>query len=272
MNQDGVMEILKKLEPEAAPFKVIFSGKESRKTYGCYHPENGEIIIHNGNFKSPKGLREGALLYTAIHEFAHHMHFTTAAVPVGVRAHTREFRRIFHGLLEKAERLALLENPYASFPDLRKLTEEIQQRVLTPQGEQAREFGTLLLRAEALCAKHGLRFEDYVERILQFDRSTVKTIMRLPALELPPRLGYENMKLIAAERQQDRQAELARRLLEGKSRDLAKGAVGPPPRELNKESDLEMLKREKRRLKDTIRGLETKLHEVENRLKELQKV
>ena len=270
MNQDQVMGILKKLEPKAAPFKVIFSGKESRRAYGCYHPDGARIIIHNGNFKTENGLREGALLYTAVHEFAHHMHFTTAAIPVGVRAHTREFRRIFHSLLEKAEEMSLMENPYASYPDLKNLTEEIQQKVLTTQGEQAREFGSLLIRAEALCTKHGLRFEDYVERILQFDRSTVRTIMRIPALELPPRLGYENMKLIAAERQQDRRNELTRRLLGGESRDLAKGAVKPPPSKNFEEEDMESLRREKQRLEHTIQTLQTKLHEVENRMRELK--
>lgn len=269
MNQDHVAGVLKKLEPKAAPFSVIFSGKESNKAYGCYHPDGAEIIIHNRNFKTDDGVREGALLYTAIHEFAHHMHFTTAAVPVGVRAHTREFRSIFHGLLEKAEKMSLLENPYGSYPDMKALTEEIQKTVLTTQGQQAREFGTLLIRAQGLCEKHGLRFEDYVERVLQFDQATIKTIMRMPALEIPPQLGYENMKLIAAEKQQEKREELTRRLLNGESRDMAKGAVKTPPKDLEEEN-LEKLRKEKEKLEHTIRSLEAKLHEVENRLMELE--
>lgn len=268
MNQDQVTGLLRQLEPQAEPFTLLFSGKESRKAYGVYHPEKAEIIIHNRNFVSDNGFREGALLYTAVHEFAHHIHFTTAAGPVGMRAHTREFRRIFHGLLEKAEKMNLMENPFTANPDMQALTEEIRQKILTTQGQQAREFGILLIKAQGLCEIHGLRFEDYVERVLQFDQSTIKTIMKIPSLEAPPRLGYENLKLIAGEKKQELREELTRRLLGGESRDVAKAAVKPAPKELQ-EPGLTQLQKEKQKLENTIRTLEAKLQEIEDRLREL---
>jgi len=269
MNQDQVTSILKKIEPNAAPFTLLFSGKESNKAYGVYHPDKGEIIIHNRNFVTDDGVKEGALLYTAVHEFAHHIHFTTSPVPVGHRAHTRAFREIFHSLLEKAENSSLLENPFTSNDDIKSVTDEIRQKILTTQGQQARDFGILLIKAQGLCEKYGLRFEDYVERNLQFDQSTIKTIMRIPAFEIPPQLGYENMKLIAAEKKQDARTELTRRLMSGESRDMAKGAVKPLPKE-PEEENLKKLQREKDKLEKTIMTLEAKLHEVENRLMELE--
>ncbi|MCK4514270.1 MAG: hypothetical protein KAU31_03380, partial [Spirochaetaceae bacterium] len=71
MNQDQVKEQLLRLEDDTEEFFLIFSGKRSKKANGLYHPDTREIILHNRNFES-----DTALMYTAIHEFAHHIHFT----------------------------------------------------------------------------------------------------------------------------------------------------------------------------------------------------
>ena len=68
MNQDQVKEILLRLNEDVEEFFVIFSGKQSNKVNGLYHPDTREIILHNRNFENDQ-----LLMYTAIHEFAHHV-------------------------------------------------------------------------------------------------------------------------------------------------------------------------------------------------------
>ena len=50
MNQDQVKEKLLEIESDVQDFKVILSGKKSKKVNGLYNPEKMEIIIHNKNF------------------------------------------------------------------------------------------------------------------------------------------------------------------------------------------------------------------------------
>ena len=266
MNQDQVKSLLLKLDSQAPPFTLIFSGKESKKVHGLYHPENNEIIIHNRNFTT-----DGAMLYTAIHEFAHHLHFTRSHRPVGAKAHTAEFRRIFHRLLEKAEKLSIIENQYDSFPDLAELTKEIRTKYLKGQGELAVKLGQALIKAEEICRSHELRFEDYLERVLQFDKSTARVIMRVPQIEAPPELGYENLKLIASKSKDDERKSVSGRLISGESRDCAKTMEEPEALE-KKEivTPINRLKIEKQRLEKSIETLEMKLAALNTKISELE--
>lgn len=263
MNQDQVKEILLRLDGGAEDFSLIFSGKTSKKVNGLYHPEKREIIIHNRNFQS-----DGALLYTAVHEFAHHLHFTRSAVPVGPRSHTREFRRILHGLLARAEELALISNPYEEHRDLAELTREIRENLLKIQGENAARLGEAFIAARELCQKYDLRFDDYVERVLQFDQATARAVMTVPFVEAPPELGYENLKLIAAERDPEKQIRLKEGLVRGESRDLAKSEASRQAEE-NGDAPRDRLLKEKHRLERTIRTLEEKLKALDERLASL---
>ena len=68
MNQDKVKEILLSLRDTSLEFSVTFTGKESKKVNGLYKPDTKEILIHNKNFKN-----DNQLVYTAIHEYAHHL-------------------------------------------------------------------------------------------------------------------------------------------------------------------------------------------------------
>jgi hypothetical protein len=49
----------------------FFQGKAVKKSMVFISLKQLEIIIHNHNFKD-----DNALLYTAIHEYAHHVHFS----------------------------------------------------------------------------------------------------------------------------------------------------------------------------------------------------
>jgi len=263
MNQDQVKEFLLRLDGTAEEFTLIFSGKESRKVHGLYHPDKREIVIHNRNFQS-----DGALLYTAVHEFAHHLHFTRSPVPVGARSHTAEFRKILHELLDRAENTGLLESPYDSNPELAAVTREIRETLFRNQGEAARQLGMALRRASDLCSRYELRFEDYLERVLQFDRSAARTVMTIPELEAPPTLGYENLKLAASQRNPEKREEVLSRLAAGESRDQARTAIREEPAD-GELTPRDRLLKEKARLEKTIGTLELKLKALEERISTL---
>ena len=90
MNQDQVKSILLEVEECPTPFTLVFSGKANKKVNGLYKPENAEIVLHNKNFES-----DNQLLYTALHEYAHHLHHVRRGGLQQSRPHTQEFGQYF---------------------------------------------------------------------------------------------------------------------------------------------------------------------------------
>ena len=261
MNQEQVKELLLRLEPDTEEFQVIFSGKQSKRVNGIYHPEKREIIIHNRNFKS-----DNDLMYTAIHEFAHHLHFTRSPVPVTNRAHTQEFWALFHGLLEKAETLSLYTNLFEQEAEFRLLTDRIRTSFLAKNGQLMKDFGKLLIEAEALCRKYNARFEDYVDRVLGVHRTTARVLMRIHSLDVNPEIGYENMRTVASLKSEEEREKAEEAFLQGQSPDRVKAEFA---RRRKEEDPLERLRQEKRRIEKTIQSLSKRLEEIENRLSEI---
>ena len=262
MNQDQVKEMLLQIEEDVEEFFLIFSGKRSKKANGVYHPETREIIIHNRNFEN-----DNALIYTAIHEYAHHIHFTTSAVPVGPRSHTQEFRSILHRLLIRGEEVGVYENPFISDPEFISLTDRIRNTFLTPNGKLMKELGEALIEAEILCRKRGTRFEDYVERALSMDHRTAMTLMKIHSYDVNPEIGYHNMTTVAGIRNEEKRFAAEEAFEHGLSPDMVKTSLKTKPPE-ERESPLEKLEKERRRIQRTIRSLESKLQEVETRIRE----
>ena len=265
MNQDQVKEQLLRLEDDIEEFFLIFSGKRSKKANGLYHPDTREIILHNRNFES-----DTALMYTAIHEFAHHIHFTTSAVPVGPRAHTVEFRSILHRLLDKAEELEIYTNPFDADPEFAALTHKIKTRFLTLNGRLMKDFGETLIEVEVLCKKRGARFEDYVERVLSLDKRTATTLMKIHSYDINPELGYTNMVTVAGIRTEEKRLEAEERFEAGQSPDMVKIGLKARPSD-EPEDPIRKLEKERLRIQRTIRSLQTKLQEVEERLTHISK-
>jgi hypothetical protein len=107
MNHEQVKMLLERVRPAAAPFQVVLSGKKSRKVNGLYKPGGREIVLHNRNFAS-----DNELVYTALHEYAHHLQFCTPPLPRSARTHTIRFWSLFHSLLADAERAGLYRSPF----------------------------------------------------------------------------------------------------------------------------------------------------------------
>ena len=68
MDNEKIKEMLLDISPSSLEFTVTQSGKESKRVNGLYKPDTHEIILHNKNFKT-----ENELVYTAVHEYTHHL-------------------------------------------------------------------------------------------------------------------------------------------------------------------------------------------------------
>ena len=256
MNQDEVKNALLSIEDAPLDFSLIFSGKKSKKVNGLYKADTREIIIHNRNFNDGN-----LLLYTAIHEYAHHLHACSLGGKLSSRSHTAEFWAILHRLLEKAETKGTYKNVFYTSPELAALTETIKQKYLHENGNLVKEFGMHLLKAHELCEAIGGRFEDYIDRVLRIPKSSATTAMKIYQYNLNPSLGADNMRFVAGIRNEEDRVEAEEALLNGQSPDSVKvKSKGAPPEPKIK------LEKEKSRLERTIASLSKRLDEVEREL------
>ena len=271
MNQDQVKNILLKIAGAPLEFSVVFSGKKSGRVNGLYKTATREIILHNRNFSSD-ATGENLLLYTAIHEYAHHLHCCSRGGTLSVKAHTSEFWAIFHELLEKAEAKNIYRNVYSGSPELEKLTAQIKQKFLEENGNLVKELGKYLLKASELCDKIGGRFEDYVDRVLRIPRLAAQTAIKMFQYDLNPGVGADNMRFLAGIRDNDDRASAEKALLTGKSPDSVKTALRKQNASVltqTEEDQKQYLKKEKIRLEKTIVTLNKRLDEVNEELKKL---
>jgi hypothetical protein len=273
LNQDQVKEKLLAIEDAPLDFTLVFSGKKSKKVNGLYKPETREIIIHNRNFDRRNAEEsdydaDNLLLYTAIHEYAHHLHACAQGGSLSARAHTAAFWAILHGLLEKAESKNIYRNVFASSPALVELTEVIRTKCLAENGAVVKDLGEKLLAARELCEKIGGRFEDYIDRVLRIPRLAATTAIKMRQYDLNPAVGADNMRFLAGIRDGEERAAAESALLNGKSPDTVKietRARKSPPAEEDPKFRLE---KEKARLERTINTLRRRLDEVEQALSE----
>jgi len=259
MNQAEVKDLLLTLENDVPDFSVTFTGKESKRVDGLYKPESCEILIHNRNFSD-----DNTLLYTAIHEFAHHVHFSRYPEEVTRRAHTNRFWDLFHSLLSDAENRGIYRSLFDNDRDFQSLTKRIRDEYLTKNGQLMKEFGKLLIEALDLCREKHAVFEDYAERILGMTRGTARSMMKVYALDVDESLGFENMKVVASIKDPSERKEAVESFKEGKT--------PPQVRQHIKESRPEpeptpgRLEAQKRRIEKNISNLKEKLENIDRQL------
>ncbi|MCL2319374.1 MAG: hypothetical protein FWC45_04760 [Treponema sp.] len=278
MNQDEVKKKLLAIEDAPLDFSVIFSGKRSKKVNGLYKPDTREIIIHNRNFtgEGTKAAGRGTsaaldaaaaeanlLMYTAIHEYAHHLHACARGGHLSPRAHTAEFWAILHGLLEKAEAKGIYQDVFAGSKELEKLTDTIRKKYLTENGNLVKELGQLLLKARELCSAIGGRYEDYIDRVLRIPRQAANLAVRMHQYNLNPETGADNMRFLAGISNEEKRLAAENALMAGKSPDTVKAALRKKSEDEDPRQNLE---KEKIRLERTIASLTKRLEEVEKEL------
>lgn len=263
MNQDQVKERLLQLEQVKTDFIVTFSGKSSKKVDGLYYPDRREIIIHNQNFSD-----DNQMMYTAIHEFAHHVQFTKTNVPVTARAHSNDFWNIFHTLLFRAEEMGIYNNIFETNGEFRELTAMLRDEYLSRNGHLMKEFGSLLLKARELCQRYHASFEDYVDRVLRLHRNEAKTIMKTYTMDIKPEIGYENMKTVARIKDEELRHGVQEAFLDQRSPDMVKAALNPKTEFTNRLSYLES---EKERVERSLDKLTAHLAKLERDIDALKK-
>ena len=276
MNQDQVKEKLLLIEDAPLEFSVIFSGKKSSRVNGLYKTETCEIIIHNKNFnefiKKDKVAGENLLLYTAIHEYAHHLHACRQGGTLPSRTHKPEFWAIFHGLLDKAENKKLYRDVFAGSSELTNLTETIRKKFISENGSIVKEMGKYLLKANDICTAIGVRFEDYVDRVLCIPRTAANMAVKVFNFDLNPQIGADNMRFLAGIHNIDDRRAAETALLKGKSPDTVRTAIkykADQEKSMSEDAVLERLEKEKSRLERTIETLSKRLEVVK---KEIQAV
>jgi len=264
MNQDQVKEKLLAIEDAPLDFTVVFSGKKSKKVNGLYKPDTREIIIHNRNFsESDRENGENLLIYTAIHEYAHHLHACARGGHLSPKAHTAEFWAILHGLLEKAEKKKIYTNVFSDSKELEELTETIRENYLMNNGKLVKELGQLLLKAHGLCSAIGGRYEDYIDRVLRIPRQAANLAVRMYQYNLNPECGADNMRFLAGIPNEEKRLAAQSAILSGKSPDSVK--IGLKQKDDDGDPRLR-LEKEKVRLERTIVSLTKRLKEIEEEL------
>jgi hypothetical protein len=168
-------------------------------------------------------------------------------------------------LLEKAESKKIYNDVFSVSPELLELTEVIRSKYLKNNGGLVKEMGKHLLTAHDLCFKIGVRFEDYVDRMLRIPRTAANMAIKMFEYDIAPEVGADNMRFLAGIRNPDERKAAETALIKGKSPDSVKIQVRGKEKE---ENPLERLEKEKERLERTIMTLNKRLEEVK---RELQK-
>lgn len=256
MNHDQVKENLLKIRDDVTDFSVIFSGKTSRKIDGLYHTEKQEIIIHNKNFSN-----NNSLMYTAIHEFAHHIQFSENEDQKTNNSHNQLFWGIFHKLLRTAENCGVYENVLVTDHRFIDLTKTIKEKYLAVNGNIMKDFGKLLIQALDLCQQNHVSFEDFVDRSLSMTRSSVKKIMKVYAMDVDPEIGFDNMKIVSQVKDPQKRKEMEDAFKEGQSQNEVKESF--KGEEKNSGYDLKKLISQKKRLEKSIQAMQQKLAYLE---------
>ena len=260
MNQDQVKEILLQIEESELEFSVTFTGKASKKVNGLYKSDTHEILLHNKNFSV-----DNELLYTAIHEYTHHRLCELDGTRSG-RVHTQRFWSYFHRLLQKAEEKGLYKIAMEESPELLELTDTIRTTIMAEDGKLMKELGRLLSKARVLCKQAGVRYEDYIDRVLCLPRASAATIEKIHAFDVKPELGYEAMKVVANIANPDKRAAAEDLFLQKHSPAFVRDSVKNKPQD---EDPRRKLENEKRRIERTIVSLQARLNELEDTLAKL---
>lgn len=269
MDNESIKTMLLDIQESKLDFTVTMTGKESKRVNGLYKPETREILLHNKNFKT-----DNELIYTAVHEYTHHLINEEQIEEAGgrepphqARSHTNYFWAKFHDLLEVAEKKGYYKMDLSASPELEELTKEIKEKYIEPNGRLMQEFGKTLIKAHTLCEQSGIRYEDYLDRILQIPRNTAKTATLVGTLPTEDAIfGLDNMKLVASIKKPDERAKAQDAIKSGKSPDSVIAMMKRKAKEIDPKEKLE---KERARLTKTINELTHRLEFVEESLANL---
>lgn len=267
MTNEKIKELLLTLEEPSIDFTVTQTGKESKRVNGFYKPDTHEIFLHNQNFHN-----DNQLIYTAIHEFTHHLltikkQETDPSYGSSCKVHTQEFWAKFGDLLAIAEEKGYYSIGWEENAELKALTEDIKTNYLAKNGQLMIDFGKKLSQAYELCQAADIRYEDYIDRVLCLPRSSEKDIRKVSAMNVNPVIGFENMKVVASVKKKDDRAQVEQEFIQGgKSPSSVREMMKSQSARQRGEDPKTKLEKEKSRLEKTIAQLTERLELVEESL------
>jgi len=260
LNQNDVMQMLNEVHQCKEPFTVEFSGKKSRSRNGFYRPATREIVINNRNYITEDGLNESMLMYTALHELAHHIQYTEYE-QTGSRSHTKLFHSILDDLADKAEAAGIYKPVIDS--ELKELINEAQT-ISRAIANLQRDLGNVINKLHEACLAKGVRMEDLVKRKAHISLESAKKAQTIAVMDLPEGISADIQEIISSERDGVKRRAMALAAQAGKSAAQVKcvGASTAVSQTSKGEREMENLLLEKGRLERTIETLQRRLREV----------
>jgi hypothetical protein len=167
MDNENVKQKLLSLGIPASDFIVVLTGKESKKVNGLYKPDTKEILIHNKNFAN-----DNCMMYTAIHEFTHHVCSDRKLVK-SVTGHSTAFWAMFHSIVDIAVQKGIYVDPFMKDSDLQSEGKKVLA-IIKEQNDAMRRLGIEIYTMKSLCTEKGARFEDFIERHARTTKKLLK--------------------------------------------------------------------------------------------------
>jgi nitrogenase molybdenum-iron protein alpha/beta subunit len=205
-------------------------------------------------------------MYTALHEYAHHLDASDKGGKLDKRPHGPAFKAILFRLLDRAEAVGVYRNAFDDSPELVALTQSIRNDLLLQNGQLLKAFGEKLIEASTLCEKLGLRFDDYIDRVLRVPRTSANQAIRMFQLDVNPALGPDNMRYVASIRDEDQREDAQKAILGGQNPDSVRQALKARNSDNKDEDPKARLQKEKERLERTIDTLEKRLAKINQEL------
>ncbi|WP_024466582.1 hypothetical protein [Treponema pedis] len=219
-NQNDIKELLLTLKTPEIDFSVIFSGKKSSKANGLYKIGKKEIVIHNKNFTN-----DNQLIYTAIHEYAHHLMWCKYCRSGKNPGHTNEFWNMMYNLVDIAEQKGL----YKKYSDekikieIKTLVDEVKH-IDREIAVLYKELGRQIEKINTQCDKFGVRFEDITIRECGLTQQTINMARSSYALDVAD-IGQETQRAISSEKDLDKIQKIVDTVASGKTIYQAKQSI-----------------------------------------------
>lgn len=261
MNNLEIKELLESLQSTNAEFEVILTGKANTKVNGLYKPLQHEIILFNKNFSNDQ-----QLLYTAIHEYTHHLCWEIEeehGEKHPKNAHHHKFWNLFHSLLD----IAVSKNQYQRIRSEKMNTliqqaKELDKEIMTLQ----KKLGEVLIQIQVQAKEDSSRYEDIVEHDIQLSKRTAKKAVEYSAIDAGISFGQDAGEELRKAKNFDHFNTILEEVKNGKTIHQIKHSFSKE-KEKNTEEELE---KERGRIEKTITMLNQRLREIVTKIEELQ--
>lgn len=265
MTNDEIKKQLLSLESTDADFTVIMTGKTSKKMNGFYKRDTHEILLFNRKFKN-----DNELMYTAIHEYTHHLinvENEKQGIIVNGRSHDTTFWAKMDDLLDSAVREGIYTRTRSE-----KLSSLIDEAIKIDRHIAAlkMELGMLLIKINAQAKEEGVRFEDILSHDMKIEIKTSRTATAAAQIPITD-IGQDEQEILIKQytKNKEKFAISKKALEEGKT--LAQTKKELASIDEYEQSKLGKLIRERERILKTVSTLKIRIQLITDRIEELTK-